>query len=299
MAGIAVTGPCFVFCGVGPAGSVVGGDMPAVTQPGGSRASAFNPTTGTMDLTYTSVRLTIQGASNKTPAFLGIAEVTPKIHLRPMVRQWRASETGEVANEAIWMGEDGLIFADVNLYSETIYRRLAARPFSFANRGQTSDVTVGTLLSREQVSYPLWLYFPYSTKASFGAAPPVLPGVTAFASGPSGEIMPQGYHFLDAYCMGPDVLDPLSTRARKISLAFHAIPQRVIQGGRTRPLCYDHDMSALAGVPEPTLFGNSAGGSTHGYIPPNYTPPPNPPMNPTPPPTVPPSYNGSLPILTG
>lgn len=253
-----VTGPVFIFVGVGvettPQGPVGGYSNASVIQP-------------------TSVH------AGRRPVLLGTAEAGPRVVKRPFFRQLKTDVSGDVADDVCFTGEDALIFADVNWWDESVYRRISSRPFYFRNRGVVDSLSVGTLMQREFCTYRLYLYFPYAQKPIFSQAPGAVPNILSNpdlrAAGLSGTrrmpdltvpvangAMPTGYRFFSTYLIGPDTLDPLGTRARKISLAWHAIPQATATDGPS-PKLYDESITELFGGP---ISGSPPVGTAGAYI---------------------------------
>lgn len=170
------------------------------------------------------------------PVFLGHCERGPVIDIMDKWRTLKSDQAGDHADDVAWMGEEALIFCNVNRFSEFAYSKIAARPVYYQRRGATWRRDVGALMLRNRLTYKLWLRFPYARKPAMrgglavsgvdsellgaGPSPTVL---TTFSLTARGDPMPAGYRFFNAYLIGPDKLDPLGTRARMVRLVFHAV----------------------------------------------------------------------------
>lgn len=244
------TGPVAIYVGVGD----------TVTK-----KEILDPNTGSKGIVAQYARTV-----GKKPVFLGTCKRWPVIIIKPEWKPLFTDFSGQVPEDIMFMGEHAYVIAEVNRYSEAVYRSISSRPYYWANRGKAFSSAVGTLMKHEEQTYPIWLVFPYAVKpvyqpaaglrgavnfipaAGFAAAAiRAAAGVVEVLAGSLGAFMPSGYHFLETILEGPDRLDPLGTMARSIHLVFHALPQlkpSSPSGGSER-LLYDHDMSALAQKP--------------------------------------------------
>lgn len=163
----------------------------------------------------------------KRPIYLGTAEKFPKITKRPNFKPTFVDQGGEVPHDVAFMGEEAFVAADLSRYNEAVYNSLSSRPrHQFGLRGFTGSQDIGTLMIAEGKAYPLWVHFPYASKAAFSD-------------------MPNGYHFFASYLIGPDELEPLGTTPRKVRLIWHCL--RVYDPVAGNYLSYDHDMTGLPG----------------------------------------------------
>jgi len=174
--------------------------------------------------------------SGGSPVFLGHAERSPSIQVRPSFSPVFNDIAGQrVPMDYIYDGEEGMVSVDLTRYNEVVYAALAARPNPGGSRGVNVPGDIGTLVGIEGMAFQLWLNFPYAAKAAmaFGA-------------------MPAGYHFYAAFLEGPDGLDGLGTTNRRLRLNFHCI-RALISGennlGQGVFLLYDHDMTAVDRLP--------------------------------------------------
>lgn len=183
------------------------------------------------------------GTTAGTALFLGHAERTPNAQIRPMFSPVFCDLYGQrIQADAIYDGEEGMISADLTRFNESLYALIAARPNSTgtgAARGTNLPGDIGTLMVAEGFAYPLFLRFPYASKAAFSTG--------------SGGAMPAGYRFAACYLEGPDDLGPMATTNRRIRLNWHAVrtPFTVAGNplGSVGMLLYDHNMAPTAGVP--------------------------------------------------
>lgn len=160
-----------------------------------------------------------------TPLYLGTAEKTPKITLRPAWREAFADQGGEVPHDVAFAGEEAFVSADISRWNETTYNVLASRPSHTAGaRGASLLGEIGTLMVTEGRTAPLWVVFPYALKPAYAS-------------------MPGGYHFVASFLVGPDELEPLGTNPRKIRLIWRCL-RKYIPGSGTYQL-YDHNVNGL------------------------------------------------------
>lgn len=161
------------------------------------------------------------------PVFLGTAEVSPDVEITPKYNPVYRNESGlQVPFDWIYDGESGLIVADLTRYNEEVYAHLASRaaPPGRHVRGTDFVGQIGTAMVSEGIAYPLWLVFPYAPKLAFRG-------------------MPGGYRFVASFLLGPDRLNPLSTKPRKIRLVWYA--SRLYDQATGTHVLYDHILSSL------------------------------------------------------
>ncbi len=174
--------------------------------------------------------------SGGTPVFLGHAERTPSIQIRPQFSPVFSDLAGQrVPLDYLYDGEEAMVSVDLTRYNEAVYAGIASRPVPNLTRGLDSPGEIGTLIGLEGMAFQLWLNFPYSTKAVFTA-----------------NAMPAGYHFWQTFLEGPDGLDGLGTTNRRLRLNFHCmryLGPETNAFGAGRFTLYDHDMSAVASLP--------------------------------------------------
>ena len=126
---------------------------------------------------------------------------------------------------------------DLERYNESAYAVMAGRPQSrlgTSTRGTNVPGDIGSLMIQEGMAFQLWLSFPYSAKAAMAG-------------------MPAGYHFVAAVLAGPDSLDELGTKPRRVRLIFDCLrkfdPSVTNTYGAGGFVLYDFNMTAIAGLP--------------------------------------------------
>ncbi len=170
-----------------------------------------------------------------TPLYLGTAERSPRIQIRPTWTPLFNDIGGsQIPFDMAYEGDEAFISADLTRWNEGIYALLAARTNNPANqlgRGTNINGDLGTLMITENVANILLLQFPYSTlkAATYGT-------------------QPAGYRFLRTWLEGPDDLDPLGTQPRKIRLVFRALRAFSITSNGPNFGLYDHNMVAFPNI---------------------------------------------------
>ncbi len=134
------------------------------------------------------------------PVFLGHAERTPTISIRPQFTDVFSDLGGQsVPFDKLYSGADAMVSMDLTRFNWGVYQTIAARSTApgagFVFPGSNFPGEIGTLMVTEGVATGLWLKFPYSAKPSMGGTASVLPTSNA---------LPAGYHFFSAFLMGPD-----------------------------------------------------------------------------------------------
>lgn len=170
-------------------------------------------------LLYVGVTSSSPGGTSNKAVFLGTAEQSPVIEIRPdyepVFNDLRGSKK---PFDLAFEGEEAFTFADLTRWNESVYAALAARPRAVSALGAGGAVAgglglaptrgvniagdIGTLQLTENQSFTLWVVFPYASKPAMAS-------------------MPAGYRFPFTVFEGPDLLKPLGTRPRKIHVVFH------------------------------------------------------------------------------
>lgn len=170
-----------------------------------------------------------------SPVFLGHAERSPSIQIRPSFSPVFNDIAGQrVPYDYIYDGEEGMVSADVTRWNESVYTTIASRPLHSGADGLNAPGEIGSLMGLEGLAYPLWLLFPYASKPAMVAGG-----------------MPAGYRFAKAFLEGPDGLDGLGTTNRRLRLNFKCMRDFQGEGAALFPgtlYLYDHDMSAVSGL---------------------------------------------------
>jgi len=144
--------------------------------------------------------------ANGALAFLGWSESGVRISLNPEWDDVPADLAGSrMPADVQFMGETAMISADLKIWNNVVYASCASRgnPFS-GTRGQIPFGQIGGLMITEKAAYRILVYNSYTTKTS----------QNSFNS----------WNFFAGWLAGPDVIDPLGTKAAKIRVVFRAIP---------------------------------------------------------------------------
>lgn len=143
-------------------------------------------------------------------SYLGTAEDAPKIELGPEFEPVLNDVTGKKKPlDMQYQGEDALISADLNRYSETVYAVLAQRFVRPAVRGTSGLLDIGSLVLTESLGFQLAMQFPYAAKAAM--------------AGGTGGPMPPGYLFNVVVPIGPEELTT-GTKPKKIHVLLYSWP---------------------------------------------------------------------------
>ncbi len=162
------------------------------------------------------------------PQYLGTAEVSPRIEIRPAnTLYFNSIFSTRIPMDWSDQGEEAFTSVDLNRWDETVYRQITSRPRFTGTRGTYAVGDFGTLVAFENYAYQVWIQFPNSAKAAM-------------------TNMPAGYHFILSRLIGPDMIDPINTDPSKRRLVFHHLPLLAYGAGNlTVGVLYNHDMSAL------------------------------------------------------
>ncbi len=171
------------------------------------------------------------------PLFLGYSERGPNISIRPHYSNVFVDLSGmSVPFDKIYDGEEAIVSCDLTYFNQNVL--LAIEDYAgTTSPGFNEPGEIGTLMLTEGIAYPLYLRFPYAAKP-------------AFQNGLNGA-MPAGYRFYRAMLETDDFPD-LGTKARKIHLSWHCLPQLDATvsndfGTGTFTL-YDFDLSQTIGL---------------------------------------------------
>jgi hypothetical protein len=162
---------------------------------------------------------------NRLPVYLGSAEETPTINIERSFRPWYDDEMGNTnPADDLYDGDSAVVSADVNRWNEPVYAFIA----SLVNRAPLGGVRglnlaqeIGTSMTMEGFSYPLWVQFPFAAKP-------------AMAQGG----LPFCYRFFNAHLTN-DRLEPLNNEPRKTRLIWQC--RRILDVVSGVAALYDHD----------------------------------------------------------
>jgi hypothetical protein len=172
------------------------------------------------------------------PFFLGHSEKGPSFQVRPQFSDVFVDLGGQnVPFDVVYQGEDALVTVDLARWNQNVLaliQDIATLGAGGNAPGNDPSGAIGTLMLTEQKAYPLYLRFPYASKA-------------AFSTGPSGA-EPPGYRFLFAM-LQEDGFPDLGTKARKQHLVWHCLrafnPSQGIVGQFT---LMDFNMTSLGSI---------------------------------------------------
>jgi hypothetical protein len=177
------------------------------------------------------------------PLFIGTCVRAPGISVRPHWTDVHNDLGGTVAFDVLYESQEALVSGILNRFSEDFYEQMAQRADATTPPVPGNDISgdIGSLMIFEELTYDLWVTFPYATKPFYSN---IAAGLGA---------MPSGYHFPAAYLMGPDNLQIGTTTERKISASWRCL--RLFQPEFPGPyntgnfFLYDFDCSAVTGIP--------------------------------------------------
>lgn len=168
----------------------------------------------------------------QTPVYLGTAERSPRIQIRP---SW-SPVFNDIAGQKVpfdWSfdGEEGYVVYDFTRWNEAVWEACQTRPFPPIAGGITGTNVagdIGTLMLTEGAGYPLWILFPYTLKLAYAT-------------------QPLGYHFFRTWLMGPDDLDENNTSAARIRGVWYCsrAPTLNIPAAGLNFSLYDGNMAGL------------------------------------------------------
>lgn len=169
----------------------------------------------------------IGNAVSKTPVFLGTAEDGPKkqhlVGWEPVMNDVTGSKK---PLDQGYQGESAIVRADLTRYNEDVLAALVARPNPFGTRGLNAFGDLGALMLTEGLAYPLWLRYPYASKAAYSTMPP-------------------GDRFVASWLVSPEDYVQ-GTKPKKVSVIWYC--QGVFSPVTGGVLLYDHDMTGLPDI---------------------------------------------------
>ena len=172
--------------------------------------------------------------SSFAPLFLGTCERPPRITLRPEYEAYFNDLAGQrIPMDQVFQGEDGIVSIDLNRWDESVLTAIQARPRHSASgsiRGTLQAGDIGTMMKTEGFDYPLWMKFPYFSKAAYAAGVP-------------------GYKFYQAHLLGPDDMDQLGTMPRRNRLVFYCSQLWTLSSGNLTGILYDTLSASFSGLP--------------------------------------------------
>ncbi len=165
-------------------------------------------------------------AASKVPVYLGTAEITPVIAIRPELKRWSDDEG---TDDDLYEGETVVVEAALNRYDPGVYEYIVTRTHNTGVGGLTGVDIVGAIGSSmlyEGSSYPLWVQFPLAQKRVYAQ-----------------QGHPFGYRFFNAYLPGPDRTTPINTDP----IVRHClwVARRYYDPASGVAATYDHDMRGL------------------------------------------------------
>jgi hypothetical protein len=171
--------------------------------------------------------------AGKQPVYLGTAENTPRLEIRPAhTPYFNSIFSTRVPMDWNDQGAEAFLIADVNRWSEPIYQALSSRPNPGGTPGLQAPGELGSVVIFEGLSFPLAIQFPYFFKQAMSA----------------GGMVP-GYRLLNVRLVGPDTLEPINMEPSKRRLIFHALPTISIgPNNSTITQLWDYNMSGLPTV---------------------------------------------------
>lgn len=162
------------------------------------------------------------------PVLLGTAEVSPRIEIQPAVVPYFNNIAGpNVPMDLVDVGQQAFVFCDMNRLESSVMAKVQSRPNFGGTRGTQAAGAMGSFAIYEGYTYPLWVQFPYSAKSAMSD-------------------MEAGYHFFNAYMVGPDRLESIGMTPLKRMCVWHCLPTLSVGANNTVvSTLYDHSMSGL------------------------------------------------------
>src|SRR5262245_20111872 len=109
-----------------------------------------------------------------TPLYLGTAEESPKIDIRPNYEPVYNDLVCQTPFDPSFQGEEAFLAATLTRWNEQTYAGLSARPRPFsttATRGVTRSGDIGLMPLTEGWAPTLWVLFPYAAKSAMAGMP--------------------------------------------------------------------------------------------------------------------------------
>lgn len=165
----------------------------------------------------------------RRPSFFGTCEDTPEVLIS---HEWEpvynALGGSRIPSDMAYQGQKALVRLGLTKFTQTVHTRIAATPSVFTGiPGYMPFGSLGTLQLTENEFWPLWIHWPYVTKAVMKA-----------------QGLPPGYRFFAARLVDDDA-GQQNTKARKISLVLEC--DRLFNPKNLSWTLYDSDMRGLPG----------------------------------------------------
>jgi hypothetical protein len=194
--------------------------------------------TTTPTLSYTSATPAAGGFTpTRVIQYLGTAEKQPRIVVDSQFEPLFNDMGGGTPLDYMFQGEEGVVSVVLTRWNETVLRRIRSLPSPGGIPGLNPNGDLGKFMGLEGNTYPLYIQFPYATKAAMLG-------------------MPFGYRFWSAYLQGPFEVMPGTTALRKqlifkCTRHFGTSPLENALNPNVPPLnsrLYDHDMGGLPAI---------------------------------------------------
>lgn len=167
--------------------------------------------------------------SGGSPVYLGTAERTPRIEVRPGQIPVMNDIGGPVVPfDMMYSGEEAFISADLTRWNNSVLQTILGRPIVGSPPGADSFGSIGTIISYEGMGFVFYIVFPYSSKPAYST-------------------QEAGYRFFSCYVIGPDDHYSLGTNPRKIHLAIHAL--RVYDPASQSLSLFDFNVADAQAIP--------------------------------------------------
>lgn len=167
---------------------------------------------------------------NKTPVYLGTAQITPRIEIRPSYSPYYNSVfSPSVPMDWLYQGEQGYLYADLNRKVDAVYEQMLARPTytSPARRFANIEGDLGAMQIQEGKTYPFWIQFPYANKITMSH-------------------LRKGLRFYNAIPIGPDSYDNINVQDMVNRLILQFTPSLSVGVfNMTKAVLCDSDMTGL------------------------------------------------------
>lgn len=171
-----------------------------------------------------------------TPVYLGTCQAAPKIRWDPAFEPIMNDISGSRKPfDFIYEGMDAMVIGDLTVFNWAVWEQIKSLPNHANPAGTQLPGDIGTMMVTEGFAYPLWVHYPYATKAALAAAG-----------------MPAGRRFVAAWLMGPIDEDP-GTKQNTFHIQFYCAQAYDKTTGRF--ICSDATMTGIPSIPPVSPLG--------------------------------------------
>lgn len=171
-----------------------------------------------------------------SPVYLGTCRAAPRIQWDPAFEPVINDISGpRKPFDMIYLGKDAMISGDLTVWNWPVWEQIKSLPNTALPSGAQEQGDIGSLMVLEGYSYPIWIHYPFHSKAAMRDA-----GMVA------------GHRFAAGWLMGPIAEDP-GNKSNSAHVQFYAINAYDKATGKF--LCSDNNMTGIPTIPPQSPLG--------------------------------------------